>query len=367
MNKLNIHSLEQLLADKQSLETRKVLKVAAFAESRLGELKGLVKTIPNEGILLNTLLLQEAKDSAEIENIVTTSDDLFQSQIDSKINGPTKEVRAHEDALIRGFKIVRKQKMLKLGDITFLHEILIRNNAGIRKLPGTALKNSAGDIIYTPPPPDQVPDLMSELMEFINDTDSSDLNPLVKMAIIHHQFESIHPFYDGNGRMGRIINLLYLVLAGRLDLPVLYMSHYIITNKAQYYKLLQAVREEGAWEAWLLYMMECISETAKTTIACVNAINELLQRYKHEIREKHPRHYSQDLINNLFKHPYTTVAFLKKDLNCVYDTAHKKLELLANDGYVRKISPGRNSYYINEALVDCLINIHASEHLPDPL
>lgn len=357
-----MHKLKHILGDGEGIETRAVLKAAADAEAKLGDLKGSLKTIPNESILLNTLPLQEAKASAEIENIVTTGDELFRSQIDSEVNGAAKEVRAHSDALLKGFEIVRKKKVLSLQDILNLHETLIGNDAGLRKVPGTVLKNSAGKTVYTPPPPDEVPELMADLMEFINDDSYSDLNVLVNMAIIHHQFESIHPFYDGNGRMGRIINLLYLVLTERLNLPVLYMSHYIITNKAEYYRLLQAVRNEGTWkwEEWLLYMVRCVHETAETTIACINSINQLLQEYKHSIREKYPRHYSQDLINNLFKHPYTRIDFLKDDLQCAYLTARTKLEILAKDGYITKVSRGRGhkTYYVNHVLVECLMNIH---------
>lgn len=344
------------------LETSAVLKAAARAEAKLGELKGFVRTVPNKVILLNTLPLQEAKASSEIENIVTTADELFSSMVDDSVNGHAKEVRAHSDALLEGFRIVETKKMLRLEDVIHLQSTLIKNQAGLRTQVGTVLKNNAGKVIYTPPPPNKVPGLMANLLEFINAEQFSDLNALVKMAIIHHQFESIHPFYDGNGRTGRIINILYLVLAKRLDLPVIYLSHYIITHKAKYYELLQAVREQGDWEQWLLFMLEGIYQTSITTIQLIHNINKLLLKFKHEIRKNHSRLYSQDLINSMFKHPYTKIKFVQADLGCSYKTARDKLEKLAAAGFLQKTQLGRSNYYVNDQLVACLMATHDNEN-----
>lgn len=357
-----MRKLEQLVAE-MDLATSAVLGVAAEAEARLGELRGYVHTVPNEAILLNTLPLQEARASSAIENIVTTEDELFRAHVDDKLaNKPVKEVQAHADALLQGFQQVRKSKVLRLEDLLKIQARLIGTDAGLRTQGGTVLKNNAGETVYTPPSPERVPELMDDLVAFINNTDFSRLNPLVKMAVIHHQFESIHPFYDGNGRTGRILNLLYLVLCGRLDLPVLYLSRYIIATKTEYYRLLQAVRDEANWDEWLVYMLSGISTTATQTTQLLRDINRLLRRFKLEIRRDHKGHYSQDLINALFKHPYTKIGFLAKDLQCSYLTARTKLKILTAAGFVSEFQGGRNNYYINDALVGVLMSMHETDN-----
>ena len=352
-----MNKLSELLL-KIELETPAVLKAANRAESKLGELKGTMGIIPNKAILLHTLPLQEAKTSSEIENIVSTNDDLFRSKLDLAVNGTAKEVRAHDDALIEGFRKIKADNLLRLQDILNVKQTLLKNNAGIRTTSGTVLVNNAGETIYTPPSPEKLPDLMKDLITFINDDKLGNFNPLVKMAIIHHQFESIHPFYDGNGRTGRIINILYLVLVGRLDLPVLYMSHYILNTKEKYYRLLQEVRDENVWEEWIIYMLDGIYQTSVNTIALIKNMHKLMQEFKHKLRKTHPRHYSQDLINSLFKHPYTKVAFVQEDLGCSYLTARNKLKLLAENGYLSEIKKGRSNYYVNDRLVECLLTTH---------
>ena len=236
-----------------NLETRPVLKKTAEAHRYLAELKGIVASIPNEAILINTLVLQEAKDSSEIENIITTHDELYKTGLltESPVNAAAKEVQDYAIALRHGFNRVRQSKIIRLNDILEIQQIIENNNAGLRKLPGAALKNvQTGEIVYSPPQhPAEIQDLMSNLLEYINDDSLCDADPLVKMALIHHQFESIHPFYDGNGRTGRIINLLYLVAKALQDLPVLYLSRYIIRNKATYYRELQGARGEQAGRA----------------------------------------------------------------------------------------------------------------------
>ena len=213
-------------------ETRSVLKKTAEAHRYLAELKGVAASIPNEAILINTLALQEAKDSSEVENIVTTHDELYKANLfeEAITNPATKEVQDYAFALKQGFHIARQNKLIRLSDILAIQQNLEHNNAGLRKLPGTELKNTrTGEVIYTPPQhADDIAELMENLILFINDDEQCDADPLVKMAIIHHQFESIHPFYDGNGRTGRILNILYLVIKDLLNLPVLYLSRYII-------------------------------------------------------------------------------------------------------------------------------------------
>jgi Fic family protein len=231
------------------LETVKLLKSLPAAHAALAELKGISSTIPNQSILINTLGLQEAKDSSAIENIITTHDDLYKSELNlqsfKSLNA--KEVQNYISALKRGFELISEKGLLTNKTILKIQEVLENNNAGFRKLPGTSLKNSVtGEVIYTPPQDfDEIMRLMSNLERYINDPSMSDLDPLIKMAIIHFQFESIHPFYDGNGRTGRIINILYLILSNLQSLPILYLSNYIIKHKPDYYKLLQQVREQN--------------------------------------------------------------------------------------------------------------------------
>ncbi|MGB1283500.1 MAG: Fic family protein, partial [Polaribacter sp.] len=232
---------------------------------------------------------------------------------------------------------------------------LEKNNAGFRKVPGTALKNAkTGETVYTPPQDyNTIKDLMSNLAHFINDDTLSDFDPIVKMAIIHYQFESIHPFYDGNGRTGRIINVLYLVMKDLLDLPILYLSRFIIENKAKYYELLQEVRITENWENWLLYSIEAVEQTSKQTIILIKGIQKLMLDYKHLIRDNY-KFYSQDLLNNLFQHPYTKIEFIERDLGVSRITAANYLNKLAKDGILTKQKLGTANYYINEKLYTVL-------------
>ena len=343
----------QQLPPQNDIETTNVLKQLSKAHRYLAELKGTVKTIPNENILINTLILQEAKDSSEIENIVTTHDDLYKENILIDTHNPaTKEVINYAHGLRLGFQIVRDEKMLLNRHIILIQEILEENKAGFRTQAGTTLKNQNNEIVYTPPQhPDEIIKLMSNLEKFLNDNDFSDLDPLTKMAVIHYQFESIHPFYDGNGRTGRIINILYLVLQGLLDIPVLYLSRYITQNKTDYYNALQGVRNANDWEIMVLYFLKGIEITAKQTIELITNIKIVMQDYKSRIRKELPKIYSQDLINNLFKNPYTKIEFLEKDLKVSYQTARKYLEILTEKGYLSKTQIGKTSYYINEPLL----------------
>ena len=213
------------------------------------------------------------------------------------------------------------------------------------------------EVIYTPPKPQELNLLLNDLEKFINDRQSCTLDPLIKMALIHHQFESIHPFYDGNGRVGRIINILYLILNQFLDTPILYLSRYINHNKEDYYRLLQEVRDKDKWEEWVIYMLEGVSLTAQSTLSLIEEIKTLLQKQKHKIRNDLPKIYSQDLLNNLFKHPYTKIQFLVDDLNISRATATRYLEALTQKGILEKQRLGRESYYLNQELINLLFNI----------
>ncbi len=353
---MNDFKLEKLPLSKD-IETKNVLKKLTHSHRALAELKGLVGSIPNDSILINTLGLQEAKDSSEIENIITTHDDLYKAELNleglKSLNA--KEVQNYITALKTGYSLISKRNILTNNDIIQIQSELEKNNAGFRKVPGTSLKNSlTGETIYTPPQDMKViKDLMTNLEQFINDDEQSEFDPLVKMAIIHYQFESIHPFYDGNGRTGRIINVLYLVMKGLLDLPILYLSHYIIANKSQYYQLLQEVRITGDWENWLLYLIEGVEQTAKQTIEIIKNIQKLMLEYKHLIRANY-KFYSQDLLNNLFQHPYTKIEFIQRDLNVSRITAASYLNKLSNDGILVKQKLGTGNYYINHRLYSIL-------------
>lgn len=340
------------------LETKAVLKKLAGAHRYLAELKGVSATIPNENILINTLAVQEAKDSSAVENIITTHDELYKSLLFENLftNAAAKEVRLYADALKDGFQQVRAHKMILKRHVLDIQQILEQNDAGYRKLPGTALINDAtGETVYTPPQRyDTISGLMDNLIDFMNDESISDLDPLIKMALIHFQFETIHPFYDGNGRTGRILNILYLVSKGLLNLPVLYLSRFIIRRKGDYYRLLQAVRDEGNWEEWVLYMLEGIEQTSRETIETITQIRIIMQDYKHRIRESMRRVYSQDLLNNLFKHPYTKIEFVMEELQVSRLTATKYLNKLVEAGFLRRQKIGKSNFYINEPLFQLL-------------
>ncbi len=343
---------------KIELETKAVLKAVNSANKKLAELKGYVHLIPQEDILINTLTLQEAKDSSEIENIVTTHDDLYKAEaggLDFSPSFETKEVQNYAKALRLAFKEIRKNKLLSLRVIKDIQKTLEGNSAGFRSAPGTTLKNNKGDIIYTPPQDKQdVENYMQNLEEFINNEELSDLDPLVKMGIIHHQFESIHPFFDGNGRTGRIINILYLVINDLLDLPILYLSAYIIKHKSEYYRLLQLVRDEGNWEEWILFLLKGVEQVAEGTTYRVKAIAELMKMYKTKIRNISEGIYSHELLNNLFSHPYTKIDFLTEATGLSKKTAGKYLNILVEEGLLFKVKIWRTNYYFNTELIRIL-------------
>ncbi|QBQ55456.1 Fic family protein [Nitrosococcus wardiae] len=342
------------------LETPAVLRALVAAHRHLAELKGVARSIPNERLLVSTLSLQEAQSSSEIENIITTQDALYRYQVQpGSVDPAGKEVAWYAQSLEVGFQEVRASGLLRLSTILKVQATLEGNDAGLRRTPGTVLKNErSGEVVYEPPSPEQLPALMDELVSWIHaDTDAGNgLDPLVRMAVMHHQFETIHPFYDGNGRTGRILNILFLVRAGLLDSPILYLSRYISQTKAEYYAGLRKVRDSGEWEGWLLYLLRGIAVTARHTTALVEQIARLLQKQKHGIRA-HYRFYSQDLINNIFYHPYTKVAFVEQDLGVSRATASRYLDELDRGGILDKHRLGRENYYINRELVQLLFNL----------
>ena len=338
------------------IETKAVLKQAAISHRYLAELKGISKTIPNENILIDTLTLQEAKDSSEIENIVTTHDEIYKSNIELETFNPaTKEVMNYAYGLKLGFQLVRENKLLRNKYILEIQKVLENNSAGFRTQAGTTLKNPKGEIVYIPPQnKEEILDLMANLERFINDDTISELDPLIKMAIIHYQFETINPFYDGNGRTGRIINILYLILKGLLDIPVLYLSRYITQNKAEYYRVLQSVRTKNDWESMILYLLKGVEVISRETMSLIEAIKKQMAHYKKAIRWQLPKIYSQDLLNNLFRNPYTKIAYLQRDLDVSRQTASNYLEQITNFGLLDKVKIGKTNYYINKGLINIL-------------
>ena len=352
---------------RSDVETVAVLRKAAVAGRRLAELKGIASTIPNQDVLINTLALQEAKDSSEIENIITTHDELFRDGLFPEGVGVTpsaKEVSRYVQAVRVGIDLLRPQGLLTSSHIQAIQQELEANSAGYRKLPGTALKNSLGDVVYTPPQDHgEIVSLMADLERFINDDTLLDIDPLVKMAIVHFQFENIHPFYDGNGRTGRIINILYLILQGLLDTPILYLSRHIVRTKTDYYRLLQSVRDEGTWEEWIIYMLEAVEATSTETIATVGQITRAMDDYKRRMQNEF-RFYSDELLRNLFSHPYTKIEFVENDLSVSRLTATKYLEMLSIMGLLRKHRLGRGNYYVNVRLYDILAGVDEDDNRP---
>lgn len=347
------------------LETKAVLKQVNQANRKLAELKGVARTIPNEAILISTLTLQEARESSEVENIVTTHDDLYRADLALKkdvVSASTKEVLNYREAIVHGFSIVRKQMMLTNNTIKSIQEKLEHNSAGFRSVPGTALKKNDGEVVYTPPQNhQQILEYMNNLEKFINVSELSDLDPLIKMAIIHHQFESIHPFYDGNGRTGRIINVLYLVMSDMLDLPILYLSRYVTRNKGEYYRLIQAIRDNDGnnqkeWEEWILFILKGVEETAEDTIRLVKGIGDLMIKFKNILRPAFGNRYKHELLNNLFFHPYTKIEFVQRDMMVERKTAAKYLENIVEIGLLKKIKIWNTNYYVNTELVELFMN-----------
>ncbi len=341
---------------KKDIETKEILKKCIKANSTLSKLNGVAKIIPNQMILINALALQEAKDSSEIENIITTHDELYLANVSKKFSKEVKEVQNYKEALILGFEKVKQSKILTLNHIVEIQSIITGNNAGIRKQIGTVLKNDkTGRIIYTPPQNyDEIMNLLKNLFTYINDDSLEDYDYLVKMALIHYQFESIHPFYDGNGRSGRILNVLYLVLKNLLDIPILYLSSYIIKHKSDYYRLLQEVRMKENYHDWIMYMLDAVEVTASNTCKLIENIEKLMRNTKNLLQKKLPKIYSKDLVEVLFLHPYTKIESLVDILKLTRQTASKYLKEMEKIGILKGVKIGRNRYFINIELFEYL-------------
>ena len=346
-----------LLPPAVELESKAVLKQAIAANRALANLRGLAAQIPNQGVLINSIVLQEARLSSEIENIVTTNDELYRADADADTDGRadphTKEVLRYRQALNFGFAQL-KQRPLCTNLFIDIVRTIKQVDFGVRKVPGVALKNSLDEVVYTPPVGEAViREKLANLERFIHAQD--DLDPLVKMAVMHYQFEAIHPFEDGNGRTGRIVNLLYLVEQGLLDIPVLFLSRYIIANKPGYYEGLRGVTEMQDWESWILYMLRAVESTAQQTFDQVTRIRVLMDKVREQVQQQAPGIYSKDLVEAIFQHPYTKIQFLVDANIAKRQTASSYLQTLAGLGVLRASKQGREMYYINDALLDELV------------
>lgn len=341
-----------LLPPEVELETKAVLKRCIEARAALAELKQAAELIPNQAMLINTLPLLEAKDSSEIENIVTTTDKLFQfaDGDDAHADLATKEALRYRRALYEGWQALSKRPIN-----TNMAESICSQIKGVdmsvRKVPGTTLANDkTGEIIYTPPEGEKVlRDLLSNWEKLLYE--HAELDPLIRMAVMHYQFEAIHPFTDGNGRTGRVLNILYLVQEELLNLPILYLSRYIIANKSQYYSNLLTVTREQAWEPWLLYMLQAVESTAQWTTQKIISIRKLADHTADYVREQLPKIYSRELIDTIFEQPYCRISNVIEANIAKRQTASEYLKKLVSIGVLVEQQVGRERLFIHPKLI----------------
>lgn len=338
------------------LKTPRILEALNEASRSLAELKGFANSIPNQHILINAITINEAKDSSAIENIVTTHDSIYKVLTESGFKEEAaKEVVDYRSAIWRGYEIINEKGFISTNVLVELQSMIEPSKTGVRKTPGTNLVNSVtGQIIYTPPQSEnEIRDLLKNLEEYINDSDDR-IDPLIKMALIHYQFESVHPFYDGNGRTGRILNVLYLVLNNLLDSPILYLSNYINRNKSDYYRLFTEFRENNNYEDWIIYILKGIEETSKNTINLIKKIQEEMDLYKNEFMNKLPKIYSDELLDSLFYEVYTRINYIEDRCGVTRQTASTYLNQLVEAGLLEYEKIGRESIYKNTRLINLL-------------
>ena len=348
--------LEMLPYKNVNLKTNKILEQLTLSSRALAELKGYANTIPNMHILINAVTINEAKDSSAIENIVTTHDDIYKVLTESGFKEENaKEVVDYRNAIWAGYEQIKKDGFINTNTIVKIQGMIEHNNAGIRKLPGTELKNSlTGETIYIPPQnEEEIRDYLRNLEEFINNNED-EIDPLIKVCLIHYQFESIHPFYDGNGRTGRILNILYLVLNKLIDSPILYLSKYINKTKQEYYKLFNEVKNNNNFEDWILYILKGIEITSKETITLIEKIQNEMKNYKEEFRTKLPKIYSKELLESLFYEVYTKIAYIEKACSVTRLTATSYLNQLEEIGLLESEKIGREKIYKNLRLIKLL-------------
>ena len=349
-------NLEMLPYKNVDIKTKKILEQLTISSRALAELKGYANTIPNMHILINAVTINEAKNSSAIENIVTTHDDIYKVLTESGYKEKNaKEVVNYRNAVWTGYEQIKKDGFINTNTIVKIQEVVEHNNAGIRKLPGTELKNSLNhETIYIPPQNEkEIRDYLKNLEEFINNN-SDNIDPLIKVCLIHYQFENIHPFYDGNGRTGRILNVLYLVLNQLIDSPILYLSKYINETKQDYYRLFNDVRENNNYENWIIYILKGIEITAKETIKLIESIQNEMKSYKEEFRNKLPKIYSKELLESLFYEVYTKIAYVEKACSVTRLTATSYLNQLEGIGLLESEKIGRDKIYKNVRLIKLL-------------
>lgn len=350
-------NLELLPPPREKVETIEILRQTNKSTAALAELKGIAKTIPNQAMLINAIVLQEAKDSSEIENIITTQDELYKALAVNKssISAETKEVVNYRKAIFSGFHIAKKQGFIRVNDIVRIQQELVDNTAGIRSTPGTVLKNDrTGEIVYTPP--QDKAEILELLTNFINHYNQNDteLSPLINLAILHYQFESIHPFYDGNGRTGRILNILHLILNDLIEVPILYLSSYIIKNKPEYYRLLNKTNHDGEWEDWIMFMLKAVESTSRDTIMKITNIKNQLDKTIIKVQKESPKIYRKELVELLFEQPYSKIDFVVARLGVERKAASRYLKELEGIGVLEPQKIGRETLYINKALIEIL-------------
>ena len=349
--------LDKLPPDRDKIETIKILRETNKAAAALAELKGVANTIPNQSMLINAIVLQEAKGSSEIENIITTQDELYKALTVNKANysSQIKEVVNYRKAIFQGFDLIKKQGFLRVNDIIDIQNELIGNNGGIRSTPGTVLKNdTTGEVVYTPPQEKiEIENLLSNFIEYFN-KENNEISPLITLAVLHHQFESIHPFYDGNGRTGRILNILYLILNDLIDIPILYLSSYIIDNKQDYYRLLNQTNRLGEWEEWILFMLKAVEITSVQTIQKINTIRGLLDQTIERVKTDASKIYKKELVELLFEQPYSKIEFVVNQLGVERKAASRYLKELEKIGILESQKVGRETLYINIELIEIL-------------
>lgn len=348
--------MKMLPFDEYNFKTPRILEELSNASRYLAELKGFANSIPNQHILINAIIINEAKDSSAIENIVTTHDSIYKVLTESGFKeSAAKEVVDYRSAIWRGYEIIKEKGFISTNILVELQSMIEPMNYGIRKTPGTNLVNSVtGEIIYTPPQIEsEIRDLLKNLENYINNFED-ETDPLIKMAMIHYQFESIHPFYDGNGRTGRILNVLYLVLSGLLDSPILYLSNYINKNKSDYYRLFNEFREKNNYEDWIIYILKGIQETSKNTIDLIKMIQEEMELYRNKFREELPKVYSDELLDALFFEVYTKINYIESKCGVTRQTAASYLNQLVDKGLLDYEKVGRESIYKNTRLISLL-------------
>jgi Fic family protein len=344
-----------LLPPKEDVETKAILKKAITANKALAELKNKGAILPNQNILIDALTLIEAKDSSAIENIFTTHDKLYQASLlgGDKADPNTKEISRYRHALWHGVHTLGKRPFLSTNLFIELVQIIKENSAGVRRTPGTKIANSKKEVVYTPPEgEDIIREKLANLEQFIHEEDGID--PLIKLGIIHYQFEAIHPFSDGNGRVGRIINILYLVQRQLLGTPVLFLSRYFIENRKNYYDGLRNITEEGNWESWILYMLDAVEQTANQTAGKIDDIVQLMELFIKTIKTNHPKIYSKDLVEVLFAQPYCRISSITDAGIVSRQTASEYLKKIEELSLIQGTKVGKEVIYLNSKLLEIL-------------